>query len=190
MWIHRVLSDDIKSVPVVVDDIRARVSKWITVGSKAFLMDVIGFLCASLGSSKVQLHDSLGSRCACACSEAHFSSQNGDRARVYYRRAAFYCVFFFWAKGLGAKDIHTEMFPVYGEKCLSHKAVHNWLEKFSQGCSAVAGDDLSYAEVAETTVKRLLCCRFRHTDKATGQVYHCWWRICMSSWPICWLSLV
>jgi hypothetical protein len=31
-----------------------------------------------------------------------------------------------WAKGLNAKDIHNEMFPVYGGKSLSHKAVHNW----------------------------------------------------------------
>jgi hypothetical protein len=36
------------------------------------------------------------------------------------------CVFL-WAKGLNAKDIHEEMFPVYGEKCLSRKAVpHGW----------------------------------------------------------------
>jgi hypothetical protein len=34
------------------------------------------------------------------------------------------------------------------------------------------------AEVAETTVKRLLCCEFQHTGKAMGQVYQCWWRIC------------
>jgi hypothetical protein len=32
---------------------------------------------------------------------------------------------FLWAKGLGAKDIHKEMFPVYGGKCLSYKAAHN-----------------------------------------------------------------
>jgi transposase len=32
------------------------------------------------------------------------------------------------------------MFPVYGGKCLSHKAVHNWVEKFSQGRSKVADD--------------------------------------------------
>jgi transposase len=48
---------------------------------------------------------------------------------------------FLWAKGLLAKDIRKEMFPVYGEKCLSHKAVHNWVEKFSQGRSKVADDD-------------------------------------------------
>jgi hypothetical protein len=47
---------------------------------KTALMDVIGFLCVSLGSSTFQLHDSLGSRCACACADAGFSSQNGDRA--------------------------------------------------------------------------------------------------------------
>jgi hypothetical protein len=39
-------------------------------------------------------------------------------------------VSFLWAKGLNAKDIHKEMFPVYGGKCLSRKAVHNWVEKF------------------------------------------------------------
>jgi hypothetical protein len=32
--------------------------------------------------------------------------------------------------------------------------------------------------VPETTVKRLLCCGFRRTDKAMRQVYQCWWRIC------------
>jgi hypothetical protein len=36
---------------------------------------------------------------------------------------------FFWAKGLNAKDIHKEMCPVYGGKCLSRKTVHNLVEK-------------------------------------------------------------
>jgi hypothetical protein len=34
-----------------------------------------------------------------------------------------------WAKGFNAMNIHKEMFPVYGGKCLSLKAVHNWFEK-------------------------------------------------------------
>jgi hypothetical protein len=34
-----------------------------------------------------------------------------------------------WVKGLNAKDIHKEMFPVYCGKCLSRKAVHNWVKK-------------------------------------------------------------
>jgi hypothetical protein len=33
---------------------------------------------------------------------------------------------FLWAKVLNAKDIHEEMFPVNGGKCLSRKAAHNW----------------------------------------------------------------
>jgi hypothetical protein len=36
---------------------------------------------------------------------------------------------FLWAKGLNAKDIHKEIFPVYGGKCLSRKVVHIWVEK-------------------------------------------------------------
>jgi hypothetical protein len=48
---------------------------------------------------------------------------------------------FLWTKGLNAKDIHKEMFPVYGGKCLSRKAVHNWVEKFSQGRSKSANDE-------------------------------------------------
>jgi hypothetical protein len=33
------------------------------------------------------------------------------------------------------------MFPAYGGKCLSRKAIHNWVEKFTQGCSKVADDE-------------------------------------------------
>jgi hypothetical protein len=33
------------------------------------------------------------------------------------------------------------MFPVYGGKCSSRKAVHNWVEKFSQGLSGVSDDE-------------------------------------------------
>jgi hypothetical protein len=32
--------------------------------------------------------------------------------------------------------------------------------------------------VAETTVKRLLCCGFRRIGKAMGQVCQCWWKVC------------
>jgi hypothetical protein len=80
---------------------------------------------------------------------------------------------FLWAKGPSAKDIHEEMFHVYGWKCLSCKVVHN-----SQGLSKVTDDARPGAEVPETEVKILLCCRFRRTGKAMGQVYRRWWRIC------------
>jgi hypothetical protein len=49
-------------------------------------------------------------------------------------------------RGLNAKDIPKEMLPVYGGKCLSRKAVHNWVKKFSHGCSKVADDALSGEE--------------------------------------------
>jgi hypothetical protein len=31
------------------------------------------------------------------------------------------------AKGLNAKDVHEEIFPVYGGKCLSRKTVYRWV---------------------------------------------------------------
>jgi hypothetical protein len=64
------------------------------------------------------------------------------------------CIFFFWANGLNAKDVHKEMSPVYGGKCLSHKVVHN----FSQGHSKVTDDARPGhpVEVAtEATVQRV-----------------------------------
>jgi hypothetical protein len=85
---------------------------------------------------------------------------------------------FLWENGLNAKDILKEVFSVHGGKCLSRRAVHNWVEKFSQGPSKIADDGRSGAEVAATTVKRLPCCEFRRTGKAMGQAYQCWWRIC------------
>jgi hypothetical protein len=36
-----------------------------------------------------------------------------------------------WEKGFNAKDIHKEMFLVYGGKCLSRKAVQNWMANVS-----------------------------------------------------------
>jgi hypothetical protein len=54
----------------------------------------------------------------------------------------------------------------------SRKAVHNWVEKFSQGRSKVADDARPGAEVAETTVKRLLDGGFgalvKRCDKCTN----------------------
>jgi hypothetical protein len=60
--------------------LRGRVSKYVTNGSKTAVIDVTCFLCVSLGSSTVQIHDSIGSRRACACSEAGFTGRNGERA--------------------------------------------------------------------------------------------------------------
>jgi hypothetical protein len=53
-----------------------------------------------------------------------------------------------WAIRLNGKDIHKEMFLVYGGKCLSRKAVHDWVEKNGR-CFA---DD----EEVETEVRKWL----------------------------------
>jgi hypothetical protein len=57
-------------------------------------------------------------------------------------------VHFLWAKGLNAKDIHKDMFPVYGGKCLPRKPVHNWVEK--------RGKRFADDEVVETEVRKRL----------------------------------
>jgi hypothetical protein len=57
------------------------------------------------------------------------------------------------AKGLNEKDIHKEMFPVYGGKCLSRKAVHSWVEKFSLERSKVADDARPGAELPDNRQK-------------------------------------
>jgi hypothetical protein len=75
---------------------------------------------------------------------------------VYYRRVASCCAFL-WTEGLNAKDIHKEIFILYGGKCLSRKGVHNWFEKFSQGRSKFVYDtrpDRPFEIATETTVQR------------------------------------
>ena len=44
---------------------------------------------------------------------------------------------FLWRKGMAAKDIHKEMFLMYGEHCLSRQTVHNWAQKFSEGRTSI-----------------------------------------------------
>jgi hypothetical protein len=38
---------------------------------------------------------------------------------------------------MAAKDIHKEILRVYGEYCLSRQAVHNWVQKFSEGRESI-----------------------------------------------------
>ena len=46
-------------------------------------------------------------------------------------------VCFLWEKNMEAKDTHKEMLPMYGEHCLSRQAVHNWVQKFSEGRTSI-----------------------------------------------------
>jgi hypothetical protein len=91
---------------------------------------------------------------------------------------------FFWVKGLNAKGIHNEIFPAYGGKFLSHKAFHNWIEKFSQRRSKIAYDGRPGRPVEIATeaivqpVEELIRSYRRITidSVAIGQMYR-WWRI-------------
>jgi hypothetical protein len=105
-------------------EVRGRVNKQDINGSKTAVMDAIIFLYVSLSSSTVHLHDSLGSRRACSCSEAGFGSQNG----VYYRKSGFCCDFCEQKNSMQRIFIKTSF--LFTDGSVSRKAVHNWVEKF------------------------------------------------------------
>jgi hypothetical protein len=133
-------------------------------------MDVIVFLLTSVGSSTVRLLDSIGSRRACACSELVSVVKMATVLEEYTNEEQRYVVWFLWGKGLNAKDIHKEIYPLYDGKCLSCKAFTTGRQAFRwRGRGSNVG-----AEVAEK-VNRLLCCGFRLSGQAMGQVHQCWW---------------
>jgi hypothetical protein len=138
-------------------------------------MDVIGFLFVSLGSSTVQLHDSLSSRRACANSDAGFRSQKSDHAwGVYYRREAFCCVFFCGQKESMQRIFLNKCFMfTVGSVCPLKRFTTGW-QTFRCWRRGWNGG----AEVAETTMKRRLWWVSQRTAKAMGHVYQCWGRIC------------
>jgi hypothetical protein len=83
-------------------------------------MDVIGFLCVSIGSSTVQVAGAhvLVQRLVSIVKMVTVLEECSTEEQHSVIR-------FLWAKGLNAEDIHKEMFPVYIGKCLSSEAVHN-----------------------------------------------------------------
>jgi hypothetical protein len=103
-------------------------------------MDVIGYLCVSLGSSKVQVFDSLDSRHACGYPEAGFSSENGDRAWVVYYGRAVFCYAILWAKRPNAKDIKRIFLFAVGNVC--------WVKRFTAGSRNSLTDVLIVADDA------------------------------------------
>jgi hypothetical protein len=122
-------------------------------------MDIISFLCASLGSSTVQLYGSVSSRSARSCSEPCFGNQIvGPAWGVCNRRAAFYFAFLFLL--------------TVGSVCLSKQ--FSLGDKFSLTTKRLKRRCRSGWDSSQ----RLTCCGFRRTDKQMRQVYQCWWVIC------------
>jgi hypothetical protein len=164
-----------------------RVCKYVTNGSKTAVIGIIGFLCASLSSSTTQLHDSLGSRRA--CTEAGFSSQNGDRAlSVHHQRAALCCALF-----CGKND---SMQRIFIKKCflftMGSVCCIKWFTTGSRNSlknvRKLQMMPNKGEEVAGTTVKRLPCCGFWCTGKAMGHVYRMFYILYV--WPIYRISVV
>ena len=85
---------------------------------------------------------------------------------------------FLWAKNMETKDIHREMLPMYGEHCLSRQAVHNWVQKFSEGPTSIEDKHQSSARVVPTATKRIFHRRFPGTCETVGQVFKSVWRLC------------
>jgi hypothetical protein len=77
-----------------------------------------------------------------------------------------------------AKDIHKEMLPMYGEHCLSLQAVHNWVQKLSEGRTSIEDEhragrpvDKGSARVVPTATIRMFRRRFPGTCETVGQVF-------------------
>jgi hypothetical protein len=142
-------------------------------------MDAIGLLCVSLGSSTLQLHDSLSSRLACACSEDGFSSQNGDRAwGVYYRWAAFRCAFFGGQMVTMQWVFIKKYFLLKVGSVCRVKRFTTWSINYLKDVRNLQMMPYQIALLRLRQKRSLLCCGFRRAGKAMGRVYQCWCRIC------------
>jgi hypothetical protein len=81
------------------------------------------------------------------------------------------CVLFV-GKTHDAKDIHEQMIPLYGGKCLSRKLVHNWVANVQQMTRMLKRCGSGWDKSQKASMLR-----FRGTGKAMGQMYQSLWRI-------------
>jgi hypothetical protein len=77
---------------------------------------------------------------------------------------------FLWAELLNEKNIHKEMFPVYCGKCLSRKQLTS-RSRNAANISILTKKLNRRCGSGWVNTEKLLCCGFRRTGKATGQVY-------------------
>jgi hypothetical protein len=96
---------------------------------------------------------------------------------------------FLWAEDMAAKDIHEEMLPMYGEHCLSRQAVHNWVQKFSEGQTSIEDDRVGRLVEITTPatsqrVEDIIRADRRVTIDATDNLYRrCSHRYWLLTWP-------
>ena len=60
-------------------------------------------------------------------------------------------IHFLWAKRRCPNTIHSEMRPVYGEKCFTRPAIHVWCKKFACGRESVVDENRPGRCVVSTT---------------------------------------
>jgi len=68
------------------------------------------------------------------------SSRNEQRA----------VILFLQAKWLNGNDIHSEMRPVYGDKCSTRSAIHVWCTRFARGRDGIVDKERRGRHVATT----------------------------------------
>ena len=101
-------------------------------------------------------------------------------------------VCFLWEKSMEVKDIHTEMLPMYGEHCLLRQAIHNWVQKCSEGRTSIEDEhragrpvEIATPETFRQQPKRILRRRFPGTCETVGQVFKFVWRLCWKINVVC-----
>jgi hypothetical protein len=157
--------------------LRGRVGKLVTNGSKTAVMDVTGFLCVSLGSSTLQLHDNPGSEVHAhvqrLVSVVRMQTVLGEYTTGQQRSV----VHFFF---VGKKDSMQRIFIkkrflfTVGSVCR--------VKRFTVG-SMNSLKDFRKSQIIRDQVRKWLRQQSkdfgsRRTGKAMGHVYQCWWRVC------------
>ena len=79
---------------------------------------------------------------------------------------------FLLAKGMAAKDIHKEMLPMYDEYCLSRQAVHNWVQKFSEGRTSIEDEHRSRSAGGDRYAGNVAARRRHHPSREQPQEFY------------------
>jgi len=67
------------------------------------------------------------------------------------RKEQHYVIHFPWAKGVCPNTIHSEIYPVYGDKCFTRPVIHVWCEKLAYGGENVVDEKRPGRCVVSTT---------------------------------------
>jgi len=63
---------------------------------------------------------------------------------------------FVWAKGLNANEIHSEIRPVYGDKCFTRPAIHVWCTKFARSRESMVDKERQQTSFFASDIHKLV----------------------------------